>query len=607
MDFKKAPIFTSGSLPMNRETSQQFKTFGAMGAPTSIGDLRISMVNPVITPFLTMVSYIWAFIIGFTRESDIDTMVTGTLPPTGESYDLSPRPQLVVTISPKGGEQKVSDLISAGFSARSNGRYKYYMGPGTDSAMRAAIPLGVTTDAHAPGNAVSINGLILYTLMSRVVTLAFGFLYRLPSLTMDGKKAKYDKNYRGWKLTESKLAELPTKGHFFPYFDGLLLPDQGSTITTFLNLFSKLMGKPNQLAQALRVCGSGWTTLNNTAAGKEFSHMLFCIKQALSSGVQMRPVYLNDRYAGCVFYTESALVHVGSSVYVPMDTAGIREGLESLRSHDSALAEICVILSGIPLTEGNKEVVVDPLSIISSRHLHNQFRIRSLGPDTTAKLTLLMRKMRFEQQLWDVSNPDHVRKAVQLICKKEFPTTDVPMNLRVDCVYSKKPIYSVLGAFGTKAPSLRGYGSSIVRRITKEAYPSLDKPGRLVGIPVFAKSHNEAKEDWEGVTTDYTVFFDSKGKDKEGKLRIKGLSSQIPFDSEPGKAVINALADLVKDTKKRKEREEEPGLTAEELAQRAKAQRRREKGYGMLGLSFDLPQAEGSNMDVDDDAEDIYA
>jgi len=445
---------------------------------------------------------------------------------------------------------------------------------------------------------------LLYSLMSRVLTFAFAVLNLAPSLRSDKGKAVYDKNYRGWKLTVANLSELPEKGHFFAYFDGLLLPDQGSTITTFLNLFSRLCGsKPAGLAQTLKVCGSGWSTLSNTVAGREYSHMLFCISQAISSGVRMRPVFLNDRYAGCVVYSSTALVHVGSIIHVPIDQATIKDAISSLRSHDTLLAEICGILSDITTDDG-KDVTVDPTTITSSRHLHNEFRIRPLGPDTISKIQPILRKISFEQALWDVTNPDHVRRAVAMIVKKEFPDTSVPCNLRIDAVFTKKPIYSVLAAFGTRAPSLRGTGSQVVRRISPGFYTTLDKPGKLTGIPVFAKSHNEAKEDWEGILSDYTIFFDSKGKDKEGRIRVRGVTSFITFDSDAGKAVMNSLSELVKDSKKRKEREDEPvGMTEEELARRAKAQRRREKGYGMLGLTFELPQGEA--MEEDDD--DIYA
>jgi len=221
-----------------------------------------------------------------------------------------------------------------------------------------------------------------------------------------------------------------------------------------------------------------------------------------------------------------------------------------------------------------------------------------------------MRKLRFEQALWDVTNPKHVQTAVSLICKQEFPSVEVPMNLRIDAVFSKQPIYSVLGAFGNKAPSLRGSGSQIVRRIARDFYKSLDKPGRLVGIPVFAKPHNEAKEDWEAILREYTVFFDTKGADKEGKLRVKMVSSFIPFDSDEGKGVSNALTALVAGKKREREEEgknEDGGRTQEELDQEARTKRRRQKGLGMLGLAFDLP-AGADDLIVDDAAEEnIFA
>jgi hypothetical protein len=219
-----------------------------------------------------------------------------------------------------------------------------------------------------------------------------------------------------------------------------------------------------------------------------------------------------------------------------------------------------------------------------------------------------LKKLRFEQKLWDVTNPKHVQLAVHYIVSKTFPDSSVPMNLRIDAMFTKQPIYSVLAAFGTKAPSLRGTGTQIVRRIANKFYETLDKPGRLVGVPIFAKSHQEAKEDWEGILSEYTVFFDSKGKDKEGKLRVKAVTSFIPFDTDEYRAIQNSLGSLIAKGKRKAqdmEEETEVGQTQEEIDRDAKKKRRKEKGFGMLGLTFGAGPS-GSNMDIDED-EDIFA
>jgi len=560
----------------------------------------------------TLLTHLWALVLSYITKANTVYTAFASLPHSTSVYDLSPRPYIVITINPKSSENKVNALVNAGFSARSDGRYKYYMGPPTEAALKAAVKEGVVTDARAPGNTCSINGFISYLIISRVTWFAFVALSKInPNITEMPGQVPAPVNYvedDSFKLTEKNLSELPERGFFFSYFDGLLLPDKGTTITEFVRLFTPLLGKtPAVSSETVKTLFSGWSSLQNTVMGKETSHMIFCIGLACSCGVKVRPVFLAGSYSGCVFYTDSSVVMVGGQAHVPETRKGLEEGIARLKSHEAALLEICTILNDITsdVVEGT---VLSPENITSARLLHNAFRTRTLASDATSKLAPLLRKLRFEQTLWDVTNPKHVQQAVAIICKKEFPSAEVPMNLRIDAVFSKQPIYSVLGAFGNKAPSIRGSGSQIVRRIARDFYKSLDKPGRLVGIPIFAKAHNEAKEDWEAVMREYTVFFDTKGADKEGKLRVKMVSSMIPFDSDEGKAVSNSLVSLV--AGKKRERDEDKdgdgGRTQEELDQEAKAKRRRQKGLGMLGLAFDLP-AGTDNLMVEDDEEDFFA
>lgn len=614
----KSAIYTSGPLPMNRQTSQQFASFGATGAPASVGNLRLSMVYTTFRAAraikLALFSNYIASVI--TKSTANSNMLQ--LPPTKIPFDLAGRPELIITMPPKSSEASLSALEAAGFSSRTNGRFRYYSGPSTDAALDAALKAGASTDAFSPGNCVSVNGLVLYTIMSRVLFHAFIVFDQMITPTKIHQKdddPSYFAPYTtlvsedSFKITRSNLdTVLPTKGFFFPYFDGLLLPDNGHSLGFFCMKFSSLLGtKPNAVAEAMKTFGSGWSTLSNTSAGKCYSHILFCMEIAFMSHCFIRPVYLANTYAGSVFYTGDNIVTVGSRIHVPCDMAALKEQILVLESHDVTLRAICDLLEDLPRENEQEPLKIDPALLTHPRMLHDLFRKLTIGPDTQTKIAPLLRKLQFEQKLWDVTNPKHVQSAVRLISSKTFPDESVPFNIRLDAIYSKQPIFSVLAAFGNKAPSLRGSGSQIVRRIGPKFYESIDKPGRLVGIPIFAKSHQEAKEDWERIHAEATVFFDTKGKDKEGKLRVKNVTAMIPFDTDEARGIMVSL-NLV--TKKRKaEDTEKEGTevvaTQAEIDQRANAKKRKQMGFGLLGITAGLSQTAGVGMDVDD--EDIFA
>jgi hypothetical protein len=131
-----------------------------------------------------LLSQLWALVLATIKQVAVDFSSASGMPSTTSTYDLSPRPALVITISPKSSENKARALETAGFTARSNGRYKYFVGPSTDLGLSAAVQEGVAVGAFAPGNAVSMNGLILFSVMSHILYHAFVVLKTLPLLSV---------------------------------------------------------------------------------------------------------------------------------------------------------------------------------------------------------------------------------------------------------------------------------------------------------------------------------------------------------------------------------------------------------------------------------------
>jgi len=606
MSNTRAPIFTHAPLGFDRKPSYQFSSYNVNGAPCPVSEVSVTMVNTSPSNIIiTCLFNLWAFLYSAATNARQET-ISGTvaLPATRTEFDLSPRPLLTVTLN-KANETKENALVTAGFGKRSTGRYRYYQGPATNQAVTVALGQGCDTGAFAPGNAVSINGYVLYMFFSRILFTAFHIIHtfdytitEVPS-GFDMPKTLIDSLF---KLGSENLTELPEKGFFFPYFDGLVLPDSAATLTRFTRLFGRLFGpSPSSCANAQKTFGSGWASLSSTVAGKEYSHMLFLIDLAITSGVKLRPVYLSGTYCGCVFYTETCVVSLGSTIYVPQDKEGLNAGITKLKSHDAALAEICAILSAMEKPDGDEEEVwvVSPSSITSARHLHNSFRTRTFNDRQKNELVALVKKLRFEQNLWDVTNPEHVRQAVHSIILKQFPDSIIPFSIRLtDALFTKNPIYSTLAAFGNKAPSLRGGGTQILRRIAADFYKKIDKPGVLTGIPVFAKAHNEALTDWDGVLSEFTVWFDAKGKDKQGKIRVKNVASYIPFDTSAAKDITRDLVQIVGAASKRK-REEGGEEVVEDLEKLSVVKKRSEKKARYDGLGIDLVETPAGEMDVD--------
>jgi len=328
--------------------------------------------------------------------------------------------------------------------------------------------------------------------------------------------------------------------------------------------------------------------------------MLFCIDHAIELGATLRPVFLTGEYAGCVFSTSDIGVVVGNTFVPPAHKQDIREGIELLMSHESAIAKIAEILNSMESEADNPPTIL-PAHIVYARDIHNFLRERVLDNSSQQQLQLLFRKLRFQQEMWEVTNPRHVASAVDLICRGEFPSRETPINLRLDAMWTKKSVYSVLASFNVRAPSLRG-DTGLSLALSKDMYSKVTKPGRLVGIPVFAKAHDKALEDWEGILRDRQVWFAHKGADRMGYMKVKGRTLEVLLETPEAKTIVGALVTKVAVKRKADELEQEPQLTPDDVERIAEAKRKRLRGFGMIGLNFDLGEGtSASAMEVDED------
>jgi len=603
-------VYTSAALGQNKTPSQLFSSFGATGAPGPIAETRVSMFNNAPTVHLRYaLTLLWAFIAAMVTTKEVDaTTASYDLPVSTTTFDILPRPTMVITIQDRSPETKRQALINAGFAEQSNGKFKYWRGPSTDQAIQVAVSQGVTPDAYAPGNTCSVNGIIAFSIINRLLHHTFRILAKIDTLSptsmispshVPAISSLDDQPF----LTESSLDELPEKGYFFAYFAGLLLDDRATSLRILGHHFGNMFGKGTRKVETFKVFHSGWQSLADTAAGKAISHMLFCIDQAVSVGCKLRPVFLAGEYAGCVFYSSQVGVIVGNTFVPPVPQSDLHEGVELLMSHESAINKVVEIINSLDMADDEDSVVLAPGHLIHPRDIHDALRIRVLTPEKQVQLQLQLRKLRFRQELWEPTNARHVSSAVDLICRGEFPSRDIPFNLRLDAVWTKKPIYSVLAAFNVKAPSLRGE-TGISMALGRDMYSKVAKPGRLAGIPVFAKAHDKALEDYEGILRDRQVWFAHKGADRAGFLKVKGKMLEIGLDTPEGKSIVGALATKASVKRTRDETGEAPPQSIEQMQEADARKRQKLKGFGALGLA--LAGQPLGDMDIDEE-EDPFA
>lgn len=604
---KVSVFYTGNPAPPGRKSSPQFVELGANGlVPAEIGSIKAAVHTAGTSSLKLLFLSLWTFIASLVNSISVKISENVALKLSDDVPYLFPRPNLGITITgPNANETKISKLVAAGFTKRLNGRQVYYTGPGTEEAVAAAVRLGCVTDARVPSNTVNVDGIISLSLINRILYHAFRVLGNTDALPTK-ISAQYDISdgeYPFTPFTEANLDTLPERGMFFSYFNGLVLPDRSYPINRFIELFSSLFGdNPSVMCSTSYTLARGWSSLNDSPAGRMISHAIFCIDKAVTAGIPLKPVFLNGEYSGCVLIGKSFILNHTQGVAIPGEKEKIREGIQSLGSHDSAVSEIATLLSTIPLRETGEEEIVTPESLNTPRAIHNQARIRKFSSNHQQLIMGLVKKLRFRQSFWDTRDAKHVQAAVHHILTGQFPDSDVPCNIATDGLWSTSPIYSVLLAFQVQAPSLRGNGAGMARTITKTMYTDIAQPGRLAGIPIFFKSHKQALEEWEEVMQYGQVYWNHGGVDKQGKLRVKAVGMYVPFDEGPAKAIMQSLMSYAGTLKRKRENVTEPEEPSEKQKEESEAAKRRKvDSYGAMFSALASNEEKDENAMEEDD------
>lgn len=592
----QAIVFTAVPVSPNRNSSPLFKELGANGlAPAEAASSKISLIATGWVAYYRSFAMMWAVILSLATKAvfALDTLVSGQIPLAGsEVPNLFPEPLMIISVE-SCQEAQTARLITAGYQVKAQGakKSKVFTGPGTLESIQVALKEGAKTNASAPSNMASIDGMLALNIINRILFHAFIVTSNPVRYNPSDIDATTPVISESWRFTENNLEELPERGFFFPYFDGLCLPDRSWPIVWITQTFSRLLGPaPKIIAQNVTTLSRGWASLNDTSAGRMISHATFILSLAVSANCALRPVYLHGEYVGCVVTSTSVAVMTTFGVFPPGKKEELKEGILKFMSHDAAVSEIATLLSTL-LTKDDKKSIITSADLPTVRAIHDQIRSRQYEPRHQQALVASIRKTRFRQTLWNASNAKHVLQAVMHIVKGEFPPMDTPINPRGDGIFTTDPIYSVLSAFDVKVPSLIGTGNALARGIAKDMYSGISKPGPTSHLPIFFKPLQEAHRDWELVKQSCSVWFVANGVDKETKkLRVKGVGLNIPLEADEAKSIVGMLCTW-KAKRPREEEHGEPTDSQKEASREAK--RKRDAAYQNL--------LNPTNMVVDDD------
>lgn len=242
-----------------------------------------------------------------------------------------------------------------------------------------------------------------------------------------------------------------------------------------------------------------WAQAGNTRAGKEVTHLFYCIDLALRAEAVCLPIVDNGVYRGCRLEGGEYSIIIKSKEYKPADPVTAAEEAASIASYKEVYKKIAEIL-GMP----DKDVPK-----MSIRNLSEVAKSVGLTEDERVSLVKYAGLLPQSKKFLNWTSVDSITLALSLISdtERKIPA-DLPMY--PDAIFCESREESVMSAFGLKAPSFN-FSNGTKIEVDKEFKDS---------ICVICVSYLRAAEDVKVLLKDRIIRLPPKS--------LRGNGSRIP-------------------------------------------------------------------------------
>lgn len=302
-----------------------------------------------------------------------------------------------------------------------------------------------------------------------------------------------------------------SKGLCFPYFEGLIISDRFTVMSTFTRLFFRGLGQDEASAlKRLDAITEGWKHIYDLPIGRAITHLVEGIDLAIQCGSRLHVIVDNGSYEGFVILGDSFKIYQRGVVYEPMEPDAFLADCQIMSKHRAALGKIATILSQANTITGDV-TVVDKDSLVSSRILFQRCFERVFDDAAKGLLKDLIIDVHFDENF---APPTHDNLISFITASSELRIIqDGPLILDGWTLFSSDPILLNAARFGNRAPSIRDSLRGHTRVIIPPSSArdsTLDSVGGKVQyekVPVNLVGYRTASSDFASFLKDSTVIF----------------------------------------------------------------------------------------------------
>lgn len=247
-------------------------------------------------------------------------------------------------------------------------------------------------------------------------------------------------------------------GLYFPYFDGMVLPDKAVFNHVFPTIFYHCLGENAEVAAKLwsRI-RSGYRSMAWTPAGRIISHAYYGIDLAKKTLGSFTPVFEGQRYMGFVIQADQLTIKIHGRTYTARGIMDLQEDIKVTTKHDAALAKIVTLINA-PIVDGKHVYSVKVDQINTSYKLKGIVINLDLGHFQSTPFVEEMLKLESElsfTEQYPVPTAKVLQQAISYMQTGDYSTiASYPQFLGNSLLFDKERIVIALGIFGPRVPSL---------------------------------------------------------------------------------------------------------------------------------------------------------
>jgi hypothetical protein len=303
------------------------------------------------------------------------------------------------------------------------------------------------------------------------------------------------------------------KGIFFPYFQGLIVPDAASLRIFVTSLFFRNIGKEGQdLKQAYKEWRSEIGTFATTEEGTQMQHILFGLILALEAQAICYLIFDDGVYRGYCLLGEYFSVFAHGKWWEPEEVETLRAELSRVKTRKVLIEELIQSI-GKARDESGDAIIVEAegKNLVDIARYLEQIDVTETEDEVLKEIQRGIADCSFPTNFLTFK-PKHIAEAVKHLANPESPgfTSDIPFYVPLkgwSRIASRE--YQILASFGPRAPSFRNAKGTDIR-IPRNIHASDpletgkdEKPFYVIEKPVL-----EAVRDWDEVIKTGVLRFD---------------------------------------------------------------------------------------------------